>query len=74
MSEPSEGFVIKAVPMGATTSGPLWLLVPTDDSAFEFFGPRDKAQVFASEAEATAEAKRWLTMLQPALSIVVEPA
>jgi hypothetical protein len=74
MSEPTAGFVIKAVPLSATISGPLWLLVPTDDSAFEFFGPRDKARVFASEAEATDEAKRWSAMLQPALTIVVEPA
>jgi hypothetical protein len=73
MSEPTAGYVIKAVPNGVSR-GPLWLLVPTDDSAFEFFGPRDKARVFSDEAEATDEAKRWLAMLQPALSIVVEPA
>jgi hypothetical protein len=73
MSEPTEGFVIKAVPKGGD-SGPLWLLVPTDDSAFEFFGPREKAWVFPTQEEATAEAKRWLALLQPALSIVVERA
>jgi hypothetical protein len=74
MSELSEGFVIKAVPKGGTPSGPLWLLVPTDDSAFEFFGTREKAWVFPTQEEATAEAKRWLALLQPALSIVVERA
>jgi hypothetical protein len=42
MGEPTEGFVIKAVP-SLPSSGPQWLSVPSDDSAFEFFGPREKA-------------------------------
>jgi hypothetical protein len=73
MSEPTEGFVIKAVPRVPST-GPQWLSVPTDDSAFEFFGPREKAWVFPRQDAAAAEAKRWLALLEPALSIVVEPA
>jgi hypothetical protein len=73
MSESTEGFVIKAVPR-LPSSGPQWLSVPSDDSAFEFFGPREKAWVFPTRDEAAAEAKRWMTLLEPALSIVVEPA
>ncbi len=72
MNEATAGFVIKAVPKGGD-SGPLWLSVPTEDSAFEFFGPREKAWVFPTQEAATAEAKRWLALLQPALDIVVEP-
>jgi hypothetical protein len=72
MGEPIRGFVIKAVPR-VLSSGPQWLSVPTDDSAFEFFGPREKAWVFLTQEEATTEAKRWLALLEPALSIVVEP-
>jgi hypothetical protein len=73
MSELPEGFVIKAVPRGIS-SEPQWLLTPTDDSAFEFFGPRQKARVFSTRVEATDEAKRWEAMLQPVVAIVVEPA
>ena len=73
MSDAADGFVIKAVPKGGD-SGPQWLSVPTEDSAFEFFGPRQKAWVFPTKEEATAEAKRWSALLHPALEIVVERA
>jgi hypothetical protein len=71
MSNASEGFVIKAAPK-AGDSGPQWLSVPTEDCAFEFFGHREKAWVFPTEEAAAAEAKRWLSLLQSALDIVVE--
>ncbi len=71
MSKATEAFVIKAVPKGGET-GPQWLSVPTEDSAFEFFGPREKAWVFPTQEAAAAEAKRWIALLQPALDIVVE--
>lgn len=73
MGEPTEGFVIKAVPR-LPSSGPQWLSVPSDDSAFEFFGPREKAWVFPTQDAATNEAKRWMALLAPAILIVVEPA
>jgi hypothetical protein len=72
MNEPADGFVIKAIPK--IPGNPQWLSVPSDDSAFEFFGPREKAWVFPTQEAATAEAKRWQGLLEPALSIVVEPA
>ena len=73
MSESTEGFVVKAVPKGLSHE-PQWLSVPTEDSAFEFFGSREKARVFPTHEEADIEAKRWGSLLQPAVSIVVEPS
>lgn len=73
MSEPTAGFVIKAIPK-TPSAGPQWLSEPSDDSAFEFFGPREKAWVFPTRDAAETEAKRWRSLLELALSIVVEPA
>ena len=73
MSEPIKGFVVKAVPT-LVASEPQWLSIPTDDSAFEFFGSRERAHVFPTQDEAVLEAKRWESMLDLPVSIVVEPA
>ena len=73
MSDATEDFVVKAVP-NCGSSTPLWLLVQTKGSAFEFFGPREKARVFPTHAEAVAAVKRWEGLLQPALSLNVERA
>jgi hypothetical protein len=65
------GFVVKATPRGVRLP-PRWLM-PSPSSESNF-GPRDKAKIFRTHDEASAEAWRWETMLSPTSSITADPA
>jgi hypothetical protein len=65
------GFVVKATPIGVA-SYPRWLM--TVPSSTSNFGPRDKAKIFWTHDEASAEAWRWETMLKPTFSVTADPA
>jgi hypothetical protein len=64
------GFVIMALGNGGEAI-PRWL---SDDGIDKDFGPRHKATIFATRAEAMAVAAEWEELLHPALSITVEAA
>jgi hypothetical protein len=65
------GFVVKATPCGGRLA-PRWLM-PAPSIASNF-GPRNKAKIFTTYFEASAEAWRWDTMLSPAFSVIADPA
>jgi hypothetical protein len=47
------------------------MLTPSSTSNF---GPRDQAKIFKTSDEASAQARRWETMLSPTFSVTTDPA
>jgi hypothetical protein len=64
------GFVVK---IASERSEPYWLIADPEGTPGDF-GTRDKAVVFPTREIAELHAQRWAAVLEPAISVAVEPA
>ncbi len=61
------GFVLRTIPKNPLATS-RWLMADGD------FGPREKALVFESLADAAEKANRWEELLDTVATVIVEPA